>query len=723
MRLNPFFAVLALAGLAILAPTARAQVRPYVGYVYPAGGQQGTTFRIRLGGQGLDGVDEALVTGPGVTARVVEYHRRLNNQELQLLKEQMRILRQSNKELADATTPQMMPDLMDDAAPAKGTDKDTLIDRITERIDEFVQRPASAAMSSLVFVEIKIAPDALPGEREIRLVTFRGVSNPLVFHVGQVPEFSRKPLPISPLQILGKEAQALRNRPAGEVEDRITLPCTVNGQIASGEENRYRFTARKGQKLVLATLGRQLIPYIADAVPGWFQPVLTLYDADGKEVAYDDDYRFMPDPIIFYPVPQDGEYVFAIHDSIYRGRNDFVYRVTIGELPFVTSIFPLGAQAGAPVTIHAKGWNLENSEMAPPSRDAEPGIHLLTTSSNGFVSNPVPFALDTLPESIDQEPNNDDAHAQPVTLPIMINGRIDRGEDWDVFQFTGKANDTIVAEVYARRLGSPLDSVLKLTDAKGTLLAFDDDHMDPASGLNTHDADSCIMARLPRDGTYFIHLGDTARNGGEAYAYRLRISAPQPDFALRIVPSSISLRKRSAGPVNVHILRKDGFTGPVKLSLNDPPEGFSSSPLTLSGTQTVARLIIKSTRIETPEPVSLSVIGSAKIDDKTIVHEAVPAEDRMQAFLWRHLVPARDFRVLVFDPADNPLAKRIPRARPSAPADTNATTVAAAPKAAKLNFTVQQIAGRIRQLKLLYEDGLLTDDFYDAKVAECEAAR
>ena len=34
--------------------------------------------------------------------------------------------------------------------------------------------------------------------------------------------------------------------------------------------------------------------------------------------------------------------------AIYRGREDFVYRITIGELPFVTSIFPLGGRAGEP---------------------------------------------------------------------------------------------------------------------------------------------------------------------------------------------------------------------------------------------------------------------------------------------------------------------------------------------------------------------------------------
>ena len=105
------------------------------------------------------------------------------------------------------------------------------------------------------------------------------------------------------LQVLGKEEAALRKRPDDEVEQQITLPCTVNGQIASGEENRYRFHAHKGQRLVFSTQARELVPFLADAVPGWFQPVMAIYDAAGKEVAYNDDYRFNPDPVIFFEVP------------------------------------------------------------------------------------------------------------------------------------------------------------------------------------------------------------------------------------------------------------------------------------------------------------------------------------------------------------------------------------------------------------------------------------
>ncbi len=329
-----------LAWLACLAmmPAAQAQKRPYIGYAYPAGGRQGTTFRIKLGGQELDYVNTVLVTGTGVTARVVEYYRRLGNQEVQLLNEQLKELKSAPAATAAAAmAPVMAADNPAVMAPMaaetakEGADKDgpaqELIAIIERRVREAVQTPACASIASLVLVEVVIAPDALLGPRELRLVTPRGVTNPLVFHVGQLAESCRQPMIAASLQVLGKEAAALRKRPPEEAESRITLPCTVNGQIASGEVNRYRFQASKGQRLVITTQARQLIPYIADAVPGWFQPVLALYDANGRELAYADDYRFKPDPVIFYQVPADGDYVFAIRDSIYRGREDFIYRI------------------------------------------------------------------------------------------------------------------------------------------------------------------------------------------------------------------------------------------------------------------------------------------------------------------------------------------------------------------------------------------------------------
>ena len=135
--------------------------------------------------------------------------------------------------------------------------------------------------------------------------------------------------------------------------------------------------------------------------------MLTLYDADGKEVAYDDDYRFKPDPTIFYEVPRDGEYVFAIRDSLYRGREDFVYRITIGELPFITSIFPLGGRVGCVGDPrNSRAGIFKEAELTSLPADAGPGLYSLAARRKGLVSNRVPFALDTLPDVFEREPNN-----------------------------------------------------------------------------------------------------------------------------------------------------------------------------------------------------------------------------------------------------------------------------------------------------------------------------
>ena len=54
-----------------------------------------------------------------------------------------------------------------------------------------------------------------------------------------------------------------------------TLSAVI-GQIMPGAIDRYRFTATKGQRLVAIANARELIPYISDAVPGWFQAAINL---------------------------------------------------------------------------------------------------------------------------------------------------------------------------------------------------------------------------------------------------------------------------------------------------------------------------------------------------------------------------------------------------------------------------------------------------------------
>lgn len=756
------FGILGVAMLVAAAPSAQAQ-NQYIGYVYPAGGQQGTTFPIRLGGQALVNISDLVVTGEGVSVRLVDYYRVLDNQEMSFLNQQLNELRKKETTLDDALTAKMVwfefpgtigPAAGSNAAPSlicpvcgtanaidvdvctkcnaklekpkeppsqtapnsdapksdKELAKEKLIDRIQRRFAEDERTPAVRSQTELVFAEVTVEADAKPGRREIRVVTKRGISNALPFYVGQVPEVARKPMKTMQLPVLGKEHLAQRKRPLQEEEVRVTVPCTMNGQIAAGEVNRYRFQAAKGQRLVIDAKARDLVPYVPDGVPGWLQAVLRLRDASGKEVAYADDFRFSPDPVIYYEVPEDGDYVLSINEALFRGRESFVYRITIGELPFVTSIFPLGARVGEAVKIEMDGWNLEGTTISPP-KDARPGRHLIAAANGTFASNFVPFALDTLPECLDTESNDEPTKAQKVTLPVIINGRADRPGDWDVFEVEGKAGETIVAEVNARRLGSPFDSFLKITGPDGKIIALNDDHYDAASGLNTDHADSYLMVKLPADGKYFVHLGDTRRQAGKEYAYRLRISQPQPDFALRVVPSRIVMPSKGSAAVTVFAIRKDGYDGPITLSFKDLPQGFESSGATLAAKQEAVGLALKTSLAETENPVNLTVVGTAKVGDQEIVREAVPAEDSMQAFLWRHLLPADTLPALVFDPSYQPPADRI---RPPIRDEDR-------PKDAQRTLTRASVDYYLRQIERLYQEWLLTDEFVNREIARVEA--
>ena len=252
------------------------------------------------------------------------------------------------------------------------------IAEIREKLALFQKRMVNPAIAETVTLKVTIATNAPPGQRELRLKTPAALSQPLVFCIGQLPEFDKpKPSLAERFQAAKAQRNAALQTAVEPVESRVTLPCVANGQILPGGVDRYKFEAVKGQRLVIAAAARELIPYLADAVPGWFQSVLSLYDTQGHELAYAGHYRFHPDPVLFYEVPKDGQYTVQIRDSIYRGREDFVYRVTMGEVPYVTGIFPLGGPAGVKTKVKLAGWNLPCDELTEDATDLAPGVYPL----------------------------------------------------------------------------------------------------------------------------------------------------------------------------------------------------------------------------------------------------------------------------------------------------------------------------------------------------------
>ena len=631
---------------------------PSIGYVYPAGGRQGTVVQITIGGQNLQGVSRAYVSGQGVSATDIQYVPPLNRMQLDELKR--RIIEIRDKRLTELAAQRGIPPnaleqmkrglpianpgtLPDPAKPVvlpnhpllRNLDNLSLQD-LKKVADMFLnpnrKQQVKRSIQEMAIMDVTISADAPPEDRELRLRTPAGFTNPMCFQVGVTPEISeQKP-----------------NDPDSPAAPAVNLPILLNGQIMPGDIDCFYFKAHKGQNLVIQAQARHLIPYMPDAVPGWFQAAITLYDANNRELAFADHYRFSPDPVIFYHVPQDGEYMVEIRDSIYRGREDFVYRLFVGEDPFITQMFPLGGKTGVATTASIAGWNLSKNRLP---LDTRPGVDSIrqTALRGEKWSNRVLYAVDDLPESVEIEPNDTMQNAPRITLPQIVNGRIGKPGDVDLFQFEGRAGFEFVAEVFARRLDSPLDSLLRLTDASGRVLAWNDDNEDKGTGLNTHHADSYLFFKLPQDGVYYVQLSDAQNHGGEEYAYRLRIGPRSPDFALRVTPSSINVPAGCAVPISVYALRRNGFDGDIEVALKDAPAGWVLSGGLIPAGKDCVRMTLTAPKEPTVDPVVLRMESRATINGKPVSHPAVPAEDMMQAFAYRHLVPAETLMAAILE--------------------------------------------------------------------------
>ncbi len=667
---------------------------PHVGYLYPTGGQQGTTVQITVGGQFLRGAVEVHISGQGVHGSIIKYMpplRNINADQRKLLLARLKELRDKRlAELSEGPKTQDTGQKTEDGGPKTENGRQSaestienqslpehplLYDLENKSLRELAhiasllffprdKLQTNRQISEFVLIEVAIDPNAEPGDRELRLRTATGLTNPMVFQVGLLPE-------VRELEPNNRQANAERvagilpavqGRDALATEKPIELPVVLNGQIMPGDVDRFRIRAGRGQKLVMEVHARSLIPYLADAVPGWFQATLALYNAEGKEVAYADDYRFNPDPVLFYEIPEDGEYELEIRDSIYRGREDFVYRIAVSEQPFITQMFPLGGREGVETVASIAGWNLPRARLPldtqPATRKAgEPGgedIRRTACREGKRLSNSVPYAVDTLPECNEVESNNAINNAEQIDLPKIINGRIEWPGDVDVFRFQGRAGDKVAAEVYARRLNSPLDSLLRLTDASGNVLVWNDDHVmednhlyRDTAGLLTHHADSYLTAELPKDTEYFVQLTDSQNHGGQTYGYRLRLAPAQGDFALRVTPSSLSVRSGSIVAITVYALRKDGFNGEIDVVLKDAPAGFKLDGERVPTGRDHVRITLTAPANAPDEPVALQLEGRARIGGQIITRPAAAADDVMQAFLYRHLVPAQELLVFV----------------------------------------------------------------------------
>ncbi|HET6575319.1 MAG TPA: hypothetical protein VFG68_17060, partial [Fimbriiglobus sp.] len=287
--------------------------------------------------------------------------------------------------------------------------------------------------------------------------------------------------------------------------------------------------------------------------------------------------------------------------------------------PTLTTSANLGAKPGASVELVLTGTNLTNATAVWTSfggtatipdkqtdakkltvkldvpADARTGLYALRVATTAGVSNLRPICLDELPEVAEAGKNKSKASPQTVPVPCVVAGAAEK-ESADYFRFPVRAGEPITVEVLGRRIGSPIDPVVILSDGTGKELGGV--YADDTPGLQS---DARVVYVPKESGDLIAEVRDTTYRGGSDYAYRLRIGrfpGATTAFPLAVQrgktaevsfsgpgldgvkPVDITAPTDPAVPVvSVAPRRADGAAGwPVPVRLSDTPETTEQEP-------------------------------------------------------------------------------------------------------------------------------------------------
>ena len=126
------------------------------------------------------------------------------------------------------------------------------------------------------------------------------------------------------------------------------LPVAWHGVISGSSKLRTSFTGKAGQPILFEVEAQRL--------GGKLRPVLHLYDADDKHLAWS-----LPSPVLRgdtrleVKLPADGKYTLELHDLQYAAPAPNYFRLKIGTWQFADLVFPPAVERGKAATLELIG--------------------------------------------------------------------------------------------------------------------------------------------------------------------------------------------------------------------------------------------------------------------------------------------------------------------------------------------------------------------------------
>ncbi len=493
------------------------------------------------------------------------------------------------------------------------------------------QSPGKAG-SKVTSVTLKVtaSKDVPLGPHEFRVVTGRGLSS-----IGQ--------LLIVDDPIIQESGN--NNTPAGA--NPLPVPGVACGRIEVAEDvDVYRFHGVAGTSYVFEVWGARLQDKIHD-LQKHLDPLLTVLDSAGRELAGNDDY-FFADPYLAWTAPTTEDYFVQVRDAKYDGDARWAYALCVTDKPYAAHVFPFAGRPGQAIEVEPIGTAAKAAPKVTVQLPSSPGLHRLSLPTPAGSTNPIAFFVSPLPQIVtrragsgsdrrsseNQTPaaNAPGSPAQTLLVPCGVSGRMDKPRDLDYFRFHGEKGKAIRFEVHARRFGTPLqsrlDSVLEVLSLKGQLLAANDDGPDIGK-------DSLLTFAPPAHGDYLLRIRDLNSKGGPGYVYYFEADYARPDFDLCCDPDMAMIAPGARTAWYVHVNRTNGFTQPVMVAVHGLPAGVSASPLTIPPAMTQGIVVISAAKDATiGSAANVRVVGTAVVarqgperPEVTLIRDATPNEE------------------------------------------------------------------------------------------------
>src|SRR5262249_16488090 len=153
----------------------------------------------------------------------------------------------------------------------------------------------------------------------------------------------------------------------------------------------FKFRARAGQTLTFEVLCARIQDKIHD-LQKHADPMLTLFDAEGRELAANDDFYFA-DPLLTYRFAKARDYYIHVRDSNYDGDPRWVYALLVTDKPYVSHVYPMAGNPGKTIEVEPVGSARSVKARVPLAVPSRLGLQEVQLDINGTKTNPTAFIV------------------------------------------------------------------------------------------------------------------------------------------------------------------------------------------------------------------------------------------------------------------------------------------------------------------------------------------